>query len=162
MKRNRRSRRGFTLMEVLTGMGIFSIGILGSLGLMAWMARAGSYNARMVSAAAVGQAKLEEIRAQGYDQAASGSATDGQYQLSWTVNASNDGYKAVVLTVSWPSLDGATRELKLSNMLVQELTVAALPSFAQTGNGGSGGIPGGSGDAGGGDDGGGNKKDKKK
>jgi prepilin-type N-terminal cleavage/methylation domain-containing protein len=143
--KNARSKRGFTLLEILMGTGVFSIGIVGSVGLLGWIGRADAANTRTVSAAAIGQAKLEEIREAGYAGAATGTEDDGYYDLAWTITQSSNytGMRTVNLTVSWVDQDGAHKNLSMSTLLTEEEVVAVLPGFALTGQGGDGGIPGG-------------------
>ena len=136
MKFTGKPHAGFTLVEVLTGMGIFSIGILGSIGLISWMLRANAFNSQMVSANAVGQGKLEELRELGFDDATSGSAADGRYNLTWTTSSPTNGYKTISLTVAWQTLEGVARNVKLSNLVTDETIVPIIPDFAIPGGGG--------------------------
>jgi len=140
-----KSRKGFTLLEILMGTAVFSVGIVGSVGLLGWIGRADASNTRVVSAASIAQAKLEEIREAGYSGAQSGEEDDNYYDLSWTITQASNytGMKKVNLTVSWVDQDGAHKNLSMSTLLTEEEVVATLPGFALTGQGGDGGIPGG-------------------
>lgn len=128
--------RGFTLVEILMATAVFSIGIAGSVGLMAWISRAGAFNSRIIQATAAGQATLEEIRDGGYADARSGTSTNGMFDLSWTVSSGTNLMKTVSLSISWENQDGANKSIDVSTILTDEVVVSLLPGFVLPGNGG--------------------------
>ena len=129
---------GFTLVEVMIALVIFSIGILGVAAMQINFIQ-GNATARGVTEAA-GQAsgKMEALVAMQYtdsdlDLAAVGSPhseTVGDYILDWTVthpdldasgtvNDDEDQYKLIQLTVSWN--DGAdARSFDMAMMRVED------------------------------------------
>ena len=113
----KRWHEGFSLIEVLVAMVIFSITSLAVSKLMIGSSAAVSENAESTHAIALAQQKLENLRNLRYLDLASGLETKlgsewkgMPFTIVWTV--SNDtpitGTKTVVATVSWTS-KGQTR-----------------------------------------------------
>lgn len=75
------------------------------------------YARDMGSAIAVGQEQLEDFSALDYSNITAGSATNGDFSLSWTVTA-QDSAKIVKLTVSWLVLS-QTRSIDLNAIYTQ-------------------------------------------
>lgn len=125
---------------------VFSIGIAGSVGLTAWINRAGAFNSRVILATAAGQAMLENIRDGGYANAQSGTDTNGMFDLSWTVTSRADSMKTVSLSVSWENQDDISKSVDVATILTDETVVSLLPGFVLPGNGGMVGGGGGGGE----------------
>jgi prepilin-type N-terminal cleavage/methylation domain-containing protein len=113
----KRWHEGFSLIEVLVAMVIFSIASLAVSKLMVGSSSAVSENAESTHAIALAQQKLENLRNLRYLDLASGSETrlgsewkGMPFTVAWVV--SNDtpitGTRTVVATVSWTS-KGQTR-----------------------------------------------------
>lgn len=128
----RKSAQGFTIVEALIGTGVFTMGILGSVGLVSWVAQATAANGRIVVAESFAQAQLEDILESGYDDAGSGTATEGQYDLTWTVTP-NGGFKEVALSIEWDNAKGHHKTLALSGIVTEDLVYAKLPGFSLPG-----------------------------
>lgn len=108
------NQTGFTLIEVLMAMAIFSIGIL-AVGSMQIAAMNGGASARRsTDAATIAQDQIEKIIAGNYvDLAAPADAVvNGRYSLNWTVaeedlnTDGNNDAKNVTVTVTWPDKGG--------------------------------------------------------
>lgn len=100
-------QRGFTLVEVLIALTIFTIGILAVATMQTSSIRYNS-SARL-SSEAVFQAerKVEEILAGSYAAAGVGtkSKVQGAHTVSWTI-ADQGTHKTIALTVSWKDSTG--------------------------------------------------------
>jgi prepilin-type N-terminal cleavage/methylation domain-containing protein len=93
-----KSRAGVSLVEVLIGIVILSIALLG-------LAAAGGVAARQVYTGRVDMARwaalqqqLESVIARGYDSVTAGSATVQGYPMSWTVAGTNPKQITLVMT----------------------------------------------------------------
>jgi prepilin-type N-terminal cleavage/methylation domain-containing protein len=99
--------KGFTLIEILVAMSIFSIAVLGfAMGTIAIVqGNQKSYNVAIANALA--QDKLEELKARPASFASGGPVTDtisGQtFSRSWTVTANSpiSGMHKIDVTVTW-------------------------------------------------------------
>ena len=98
-------QRGFTLVEVLIALTIFTIGILAVATMQTSSIRYNS-SARL-SSEAVFQAerKVEELLAGSYAALNGGDQTNGPHTLNWTVT--NQGtHSTIVVTVTWKEPGG--------------------------------------------------------
>lgn len=99
--------RGFTLVEVLVALTIFTIGILAVATMMTSSIR---YNgaARLSSEAVfLAERKVEELLAGTFDAAVVGtkSKPEGSHTVSWTV-ADQVTHKTIAVTVTWKDSTG--------------------------------------------------------
>ncbi|MBI2877095.1 MAG: prepilin-type N-terminal cleavage/methylation domain-containing protein [Candidatus Tectomicrobia bacterium] len=78
-------QQGFTLVETLVAMVLFTVILLGTLGGLAAVIRANTQGGKGVRAMLLAQEKIEQLRAGGYADLASGSDVVGSFSLSWTV-----------------------------------------------------------------------------
>ena len=108
------NQKGFTLIEVLMAMAIFSIGIL-AVGSMQIAAMNGGASARRsTDAATIAQDQIEKIIAGNYDDLAApaDAVVNGRYSLNWAVaeedlnTDGNNDAKNVTVTVTWPDKGG--------------------------------------------------------
>jgi type IV pilus assembly protein PilV len=107
MKLKSKTQCGFTLIEILVSMAIFSIGVLGFAmsTISVTQGNQRSYNIAMANALA--QDKLEELKALPATLASGGPVTNtisGQsFSRSWTVTANSpiSGMHKIDVTVTW-------------------------------------------------------------
>ena len=99
---------GFSLMEVLVAMVIFSISALAVTSLMVNHTKLVSLNAQSSEAIALAQDKLEDLRTMNFTSLASNSAPPvikkgTAYTTSWTVqqNTPATGMATLTITVAW-------------------------------------------------------------
>jgi len=121
---------GFTLIEVMIALVIFSIGVLGLAAMQIDFIRGNATARGVTEAASQASDKMEELMDPNvaYDSVVSSTApeTAGGYTLNWTVtnpDMDSDGvadtdYKHIQLTVSWN--DGAdARSFMVESMRIQ-------------------------------------------
>jgi type IV pilus assembly protein PilV len=98
---------GFTLLEILIALFIFSIGILALTSLTVTATRTGSYGGRMTEAVTFAQDKLEELKANSWGNIVSGEdqktgPTGINYIRNWRVlEKETRNLKAVSVTIDW-------------------------------------------------------------
>ena len=138
MKRTGQAHAGFTLMEMMVGVTVFSIGILGSLGLLSGVIRADAFTTRLMTAGNFGYTQLESLAELGFDGVSSGSDTQGMYELTWTVSPHGNNVKKIYLTVEWDNADGIHKTMNYKTMVMNEAPKPLLPAFALPGAGGHG------------------------
>ena len=103
--------RGFTLIELTIAMTLFTIGVLGMLGVLAGITRLLAQGDRIATASFYAQERLETVRNTTCAGLISGSQTRGGiYDLSWRVAPMFGGTALrVEVLVSYPSRPGVTR-----------------------------------------------------
>ena len=69
----RTARAGFTLMEVMVAVLLLGVTLAGSLGLLSWMVHANRFSSQVTEAMTLNQAKIDELREQGFEAMVSGS-----------------------------------------------------------------------------------------
>jgi type IV pilus assembly protein PilV len=98
---------GFTLLEILIALIIFSIGILALTSLTVTATRTGSYGGRMTEAVTFAQDKLEELKANSWEKIVSGGdqktgPTGINYTRNWKVlEKETRNLKTVSITIDW-------------------------------------------------------------
>jgi len=98
---------GFTLLEILIALIIFSIGILALTSLSVTATRTGSYGSRMTEAVTFAQDKLEELKANSWEKIVSGGdqktgPTGINYIRNWKVlEKETRNLKTVSVTIDW-------------------------------------------------------------
>jgi len=96
---------GFTLIEILIALVIFSVSILAFAGLTVTATRTGSYGGRMTEAVTFAQDKLEELKANSWGNIVSGGdQKTGSTGISYTRN--------------WKVLEKETRNLKTVSIII--------------------------------------------
>lgn len=113
-------KEGFSLIEVLIAMAIFSVGILGLAGLQIRAFRGNQAARLQTEAVHLAEAHLEELAALAYDDPAlapgsysrSGAGPAGRFNLQWTIrkDAPINGTKTIRLRVSWDAGGGRSAE----------------------------------------------------
>lgn len=106
-----RSSKGFTLIELVVALLIFSIGVLGFMKMQGESIRGNAFSQQMSTALSLAQDKAEELVQLDYKNGStrigSGSASASRngvaYDLAWTVSSmgSATAPSAVDLTVIW-------------------------------------------------------------
>jgi len=98
---------GFTLIEILIALVIFSISVLAFAGLTVTATRTGSYRGRMTEAVTFAQDKLEELKAKSWEKIVSGGdqktgPTGINYTRNWIVlEKETRNLKTVSITIDW-------------------------------------------------------------
>lgn len=82
-----RSERGFTIVEILVAIMILSVGLMGLVTTAGLVTRMIGQGHRSTEASALGNERIEVLRAQGCPAAGSGTETRGAYTVSWRVVA---------------------------------------------------------------------------
>ena len=108
-KRQRSKEKGYTLIEVLISLTIFSVGML-AVASMQIMGINGNKTAKFhTNASNWSGDRIERLMALDYDDTnlASGSAVEGSYNIAWTVtdNQLLNNVKTIAVTVSWKDRD---------------------------------------------------------
>ena len=102
-----RKSAGFTLLEILIALVIFSVGILAFTSLSVTATRTGSYGGRMTEAVTFAQDKLEELKANPWEKIVSGAdqktgPTGINYTRNWKVlEKKTRNLKTVSITIDW-------------------------------------------------------------
>ncbi len=102
---------GFTLIEVLVGLGLLAIGLMGLQSLLVSSIRANTTATNMTAATILAQKKIEELRNTPYNNVSltSGTAqTVGSYTLNSVVaTGPATNTKSVTVSVSWAGPTGS-------------------------------------------------------
>jgi type IV pilus modification protein PilV len=94
-------QQGFTLLEIIIALFIFAIGIMG-VTMMQTMALSNTNAARQrVGASSWLTSQMEQIISTPYASLSSGTALQGNYSMSWTVDPAVNNSRTVHLTVTW-------------------------------------------------------------
>jgi len=102
-----RKSSGFTLIEILIALVIFTISIVAFAGLTVTATRSSSYGGRMTEAVTLAQDKLEELKANSWEKIVSGGdqktgATGINYTRNWNVlETGNRNLKTVSIKIDW-------------------------------------------------------------
>jgi len=105
-RRRRRSGAGFTLIEVIGALMVFSVGVLMVMSMTSSLTTRFHVNTVRTNLAIVGQQRLDSIAALPYDSVSVGNAAD-------TLTISNESYTCtIVVTQTRPT--GRTVEVALS------------------------------------------------
>lgn len=114
-----KTRRGFTLLEMLIAMVILSVALLGLGQMMLLSIRGTSFGNKVTEATTFAQDKMEELRTMDWNVLQDGNdSIDGaqgiQYQRTWTVVPAGK-MKTVDLAVSWS--DGNDHLLRIASVI---------------------------------------------
>lgn len=128
MKNKYGSTKGFTLVEVLVALLVFSIGMLGLIKLQGAVTLSSAESRMYTQAVNLAQDKVEELRnyvhQTTYDAYASepnGSeitGTNATFTRTWAVN-NNAGYKEIIVTVNWVGVDGEDKNVVLTSDIAE-------------------------------------------
>lgn len=100
------ARRGFTLVEVMVALVIFTIGVLALAGTTVFVVRQTTLAEVTTERSAAVQEVVEQLRAADFDAIANGSTTVGPYDVTWTVVQGNRSKLVSIQTVG-PGLSTA-------------------------------------------------------
>lgn len=98
--------KGFTVVEVVIAIVIFSLGVLGLAGTAGSVTRMVGRSQQYGRAAALASERFEILRATTCGNMATGSSTSDRYSVSWTVSDIANG-KQVTVIVTSPTARGA-------------------------------------------------------
>ena len=106
-----KNTRGFTLIELTVAVTVFTIGVLGMLGVTAGITRLLGSGDRVATASFYAAERLENMRATDCDAMTNGSETRGGiYNLKWVVGPVFGGNaQAIQMFVSYPAFSGRPR-----------------------------------------------------
>ncbi|MBP1696541.1 MAG: hypothetical protein H6Q41_1729 [Deltaproteobacteria bacterium] len=119
-------KKGFTLIEVLLGLVLLSIGLLAIAGLQITSVKGNFFSHYLTQASYAGQDRLEVLDNLPYssNELLAGTHTDPAatiagivFNRSYTVADDLNGYKIITYTISWN--DGANRSIALSTIRSQ-------------------------------------------
>jgi len=101
MRRKLRNKKGFTLIEVMVAMVLFSVGLLAFAGLEVIVIRNMTFSKDYARANEYAQQKFEELKGTPWDEVAGGSDTlEGRFTRTWT--QTTEGYiKHINVKVDW-------------------------------------------------------------
>lgn len=129
MKKNQ-SKKGFTLLEVLFALAIFSIGLLAIIGMTTMTIKSNYMSKNLTTAVHLAQNKLDALKARSYDDIAGSIATEfgldsqenegsGIFDRSVTLLSTSvdPNYKTVEVIVSWSDPD--LRRVAMQTIIAQ-------------------------------------------
>lgn len=99
--------RGFTLVELLVALVIFTVGVLGLAVTTSFVVRQTTLAEITTERSAAIQDVVERMKATDYDQLANGSATVGPFAVSWIVSQGNRSKLVLIKTVGPGLVTGA-------------------------------------------------------
>ena len=113
-----RHEAGFTLLDLLVGLSLLFIAILGMTDLTTTVIKGNSKSERVTSAILLANERLEDIRLAGYNNAESLDGTEGYGTIedypsfrrvtSTSLDTPEQGNKTVAVAVFWDSNQGST------------------------------------------------------
>lgn len=118
------NRKGFTLLELLIGLVILSIGLLSLAQLQLVAVKRNSFAQKLTQATVFTQEKLEDLRRMGYTQVMAASTQSneplsGNFTRSWSKDPSTNGMVKVTVTSSWNDERGRDHSVNLSTIIAQ-------------------------------------------
>ena len=103
----KRSSGGFTIVEVVVAIVVFTLGILGLVGTAATVTRMVGRSQQYNMSASLAQQRVEMLLAAGCGSMASGTATSGAYTVTWTVASTSGGLgRSIGITVTYRTAAG--------------------------------------------------------
>ncbi len=112
-------KAGMTLTETLIASFILVLGMTAISRLVTSLTSASVQSGRMTAATEVAQEKMEEMLATRHQDLESGSDQPAPFERSWTVTEHEEGYKSIVVEVSWTDSLGITRDMTLDSVVTE-------------------------------------------
>ena len=110
--------RGFSLIEVMIAMAIFSIGILAVGSMQLSTSKSNETGNLTTEATMLARQKIEELKAvQNLDEIDSGGANVGRYLLEWDRGPRDRMTRPIWVTVSWTGR-GGPRTVRLDTITI--------------------------------------------
>lgn len=116
--RFRKKESGFTLLEVLTGMLILSVGLLLLMPMMVVSMQANDFARGFTEASMLIKEKMEELK--NMDLPVSGADTTGGTYRTWTVTDAGSNLKRLVVNVNWQDQDGRQHNNSMVSYMMVE------------------------------------------
>ncbi|MBI3982307.1 MAG: prepilin-type N-terminal cleavage/methylation domain-containing protein [Gemmatimonadetes bacterium] len=105
------SERGFTIVEVIIAIMVLSVGLLALVGSAAVTTRMISQGQRYTEASTLANQRFEILRSLPCASVVDGSATSGQFSLTWRVSSMANGRASLVqLNVASPTGTGVRND----------------------------------------------------
>jgi type II secretory pathway component PulJ len=105
-----RLRTGYTLIEIVVAIFLFSVGGLALVATSAIVGRELSVNAARERAARIAATRLELLRA-GCRSAVSGHETFGRIESQWSVGGSDSSHFSVTESITYPGRQGSRTDV---------------------------------------------------
>jgi prepilin-type N-terminal cleavage/methylation domain-containing protein len=114
-----KDKKGFTILELLVGMSIFAIGILGTTKMQWWTVRNNTTGNVITQANMLAQTQVETLKNQDISALVPGTYNDsnnpvkedgkagGIYNRSWTIANYSAFSRQITVTIGWTRLGGA-------------------------------------------------------
>ncbi len=103
-----RTERGFTVVEILVAISVFSMGILSLTAASSLVTRMVGEGHQYTEASALASQRFELLRSQDCKTLSSGTANQSEFTLSWAADSvgSRTPGRRVVVTVQFPTASG--------------------------------------------------------
>ena len=97
-------KKGFSLVELLVALCLFSVGMLGTAGVIVSTHDASAHAREFSEAVSLAEAKLEQLNLVPYADLETECAdgTSGSYSIHCEISGYADGMSQVTVVVSWP------------------------------------------------------------
>jgi len=102
--REHRDRGGFTLIEVMIAMIIFTIGVLGLAGMTGFVVQQTSLSDLMTERSTAFQTAIDRLQSLPFDSVSSGVDSVGIFQVDWTSTLDGPQNKVVTLVTLGPGM----------------------------------------------------------
>ena len=96
------NRAGLTLIEIVVAMVVLTVGVLGLAAGTGWMIRSTGLTKLDTNRAVALQASVEVVRGAPFAVVGSGSASQGDFDVSWSVVESSPNWKRVEFVIVGP------------------------------------------------------------
>ena len=110
--------RGFTVVEVIVALTLFSVGIIALTAASSMVTRMLGEGQQYSEASAVANRRFELLRSQDCATLGAGSATEGHFTVTWSADSvgSRTPGRRVAVTISFPTATG-TRSANFSSLI---------------------------------------------
>jgi prepilin-type N-terminal cleavage/methylation domain-containing protein len=117
MRRGKKNT-GFTLIEVMIGMVILSVGLLMLLPMMVVSMQANDFARGYSEASMMIKEKMESLK--NMSNPTSGTDSVGTAARTWVVTDAENGLKQLVINVTWVDRDGKVRSNSMMSYMMPE------------------------------------------